>query len=172
MTDEKLKQFKENIYDEIKQAKKQKALERAILKFVPKKKHGFLQIGATCVIPNQLNSYYLPFRKVRIKGYEITQTFGLVIICEGLEKPKTPFTFKVHVENVYHSVMDFAESFYASICTQIHDIQQCFSKNEIFSSQHLKKTTEMTARQLVHIKRKVEAKCRRKSKPNFQIPIN
>lgn len=165
MTDERLKQYKEKIDDEIKQAKKQKALERAILKFVPKKKRGFLQIGATCVIPNQLNSYYLPFRKIRIKGYEITQTFGLAIICEQLKNPKTPFTFKVHVENVYHSVMSFAESFYNSICTQIHDIQQCFAKNEIFSSPHLKETTKMTVRKLVNIKRKVDAKRRKKIPP-------
>lgn len=165
MTDERLKQYKEKIDDEIKQAKKQKALERAILRFVPKKKRGFLQIGATCVIPNQLNNYYLPFRKVRIKGYEITQTFGLVIICEQLENPKTSFTFKVHVENVYHSVTDYVEHFYQTTCWQIHNIQQCFAQNEIFSSQHLKETTEMTLKQLVHIKRKVDAKRYKKIPP-------
>lgn len=174
MTDEKLKQYKEKIDDEIKQAQKQKALERAILKFIPKKQRGFMQIGASCIIPAELDKYYLPWVKAQIIGYEITNNYGLVVICKYHDKScdkYSPFTVKVSYKNVYHSIMDFVENFYQGISAQIVNIQQCFARNEIFSSQHLKKTTEMTVKKLVNIKRKVDAKRRKKLPPNIQIPI-
>ena len=158
--------------DEEKKAKKTEALKRAILRFMPKNKRGFMQIGASCIIPNELDKYYLPWQTAKIIGYEITNAYGLVVICQ---LNNAAVTVKFHSDNVYHSVTDYVEHFYQTICWQIHNIQLCFSKNEFkygFSGKYKKETAEMTLRKLVNIKRKVDEKRRRKSKPNIQIPIN
>lgn len=159
MTDERLKQYKEKINDKIKQAKKQKALERAILKFVPKKKRGFLQIGASCIVA-ELTKKYLPYRRATIVGYEITKLYGLVIICMP---SNGAFTFKIQVEHVYHSVMDFAEKNYDNICSQITFIQHNFANGTWKFKRNEEEAT--TVRKLVNIKRKVDAKRRKKFPP-------
>lgn len=155
--------------DEEKKAKKTEALKRAILRFMPKNKRGFMQVGASCIIPTELDKYYLPWQTAKIIGYEITNAYGLVVICQN-----AAVTVKIHSDNVYHSVTDYVEHFYQTICWQIHNIQLCFSKNEFkygFSGKYKKETAEMTVRQLVNIKRKVDAKRRKKLPPNIQIPI-
>ena len=159
--------------DEEKKNKKTEALKRAILRFIPKNKRGFMQIGASCIIATELDKYYLPWQTAKIIGYEITNAYGLVVICQlnytKLEKVhNAAVTIKIHSDNVYHSVTDFVEHFYQTICCQIHNIQLCFSKNEFkygFSGKYKKETAEMTVRKLVNIKRKVDEKRRKKFPP-------
>ena len=141
---------------------KQQALERAILRFMPKKKRGFMAIGASCIVPTQLDKIYFPYRKMKILGYEITNQFGLVVIC--MPYPSAAYTYKIEVEHIYHSITEFVEKHFNEICIeQIANLRKAFVNDEIPNS--AKKTAESTLRSLINIKHKVEIKIRKKNPP-------
>ena len=52
---------------------KQQALERAILRFMPKKKRGFMKIDSVAFVENDNPFYSMPFIRCYIKEYRITK---------------------------------------------------------------------------------------------------
>lgn len=132
---------------------KQEALQRAILKFMPKKKRGFMRIESSCVVPSGLGENYLPYKKAVIKGYEITNEFGLVVI---LKIPfESAFVFKVKVEHVYHSIIDYIKSNYSNVFDQKAKLY-CALKCGKFKTEKDKKKTELVYRQLSNIMKKIK----------------
>lgn len=141
---------------------KQQALERAILRFMPKKKRGFMKIDSVAFVENDNLFYSMPFIRCYIKEYRITKN--------GLETSVLLYNRKNNIifcieneDKIYHSIMEFAEKHYQEICQQIKDIQQQFANNII--PINIKATAELTVKRLLNIKRKVEAKRKRKFPP-------
>ena len=141
---------------------KTEALQRMILKFMPKQKRGFMKFDSVAFVENDNPFYSMPFIRCYIKEYRITKN--------GLETSVLLYNRKNNIifcieneDKIYHSIMEFAEKHYQEICQQIKDIQQQFANNII--STNIKATAELTVKRLLNIKRKVEAKQKRKFPP-------
>ena len=140
---------------------KQKALQRAILKFMPKKKRGFLTIGASVIVPSQLSKNYLPWKKVFIVGYEITDRFGLTLIC--MPYKYTSFCFKVGIEHAYHSITEYIKLNYKDILKQIEELQIAFQYGRFINDKEKEKTRLLIC-QLINARHRIEVTDKKKNK--------
>lgn len=141
--------------------KKQEAIQRAILRFMPKKKRGFLTIGASVILPAELNRNYIPWKKAIITGYEITNKYGLVAIC--MPYPNAAFTVKFKIENIYHSITDYIKSNYNDILKQLQELQIAFQFGR-FVNDREKEKTRLVICQLINAKRRIEAVDKKKNR--------
>ena len=140
---------------------KQKALQRAILKFMPKKKRGFLTIGASVIVPSQLSKNYLPWQKAFIVGYEITDRFGLTLIC--MPYKYTSICFKVGIEHAYHSITEYIKLNYKNILKQIEELQIAFQYGRLINDKE-KEKTRLVICQLINARHRIEATDKKKNK--------